>query len=75
MAKHVETVLSWSGGRRLHLLTAAPISSAERAAIEAAMVRISDIDAAAEVVARILGHTARVQRWEAPTVDFSIDVG
>jgi hypothetical protein len=56
----VETVIAWSGGRRLHLLTWGEISEGRRASVEHAASRITEIDDLEHALVRVFRH--RVQR-------------
>jgi hypothetical protein len=56
----VETVIAWSGGRRLHLLTWREISEGQRASVEHAVSRITEIDDLEHALMRVFRH--RVQR-------------
>ena len=56
----VETVIAWSGGRRLHLLTWGEISEGQRASVEHAASRIAEIDDLEHALVRVFRH--RVQR-------------
>lgn len=56
----VETVIAWSGGRRLHLLTLGEISEGRRASVEHAASRIADVDDLERALVRVFRH--RVQR-------------
>ena len=56
----VETVIAWSGGRRLHLLTWREISEGQRASVEHAASRITEIDDLEHALVRVFRH--RVQR-------------
>ena len=58
--RQVETVIVWSGGRRLHLLTWGAMSEGRRASVEHAASRIADVDALDHALVRIFRH--RVQR-------------
>ena len=58
--RQVETVIVWSGGRRLHLLTPGAMSEGRRASVEHAASRIADVDALDHALGRIFRH--RVQR-------------
>ena len=42
--KRVETVIAWSGGRRLHLLTLGAIGEGRRASVEHAASRCADVE-------------------------------
>jgi len=56
----VDTVIAWSGGRRLHLLTWGEISEGRRASVEHAASRSADVDDLEHALVRVFGH--RVQR-------------
>jgi hypothetical protein len=56
----VETVIPWSGGRRIHLLTRGALGEQRRASVEHAASRIVDVNDLEQAVARVFRH--RVQR-------------
>jgi len=56
----VETVIAWSGGRRLHLLTWGEISEGQRASVEHAASRIAEVDDLEHALMRVF--RLRVQR-------------
>jgi hypothetical protein len=56
----VETVIAWSGGRRVHLLTWGEISAGRRASVAHAASRIADVDDLEHALVRVFRH--RVQR-------------
>jgi hypothetical protein len=56
----VETVIPWSGARRLHLLTPGALSEGRRASVAHAAARIADVDELDRALGRIFRH--RVQR-------------
>ena len=58
--RRVETVVAWSGGRRLHLLTLGEIGEGRRASAEHAASRIADVDDLERALVRVFRH--RVQR-------------
>ena len=58
--RRVETVIAWSGGRRLHLLTWGEISEGQRASVEHAASRITEIDDLEHALVHVFRH--RVQR-------------
>ena len=58
--KRVDTVIAWSGGRRLHLLTLGAISAGRRASVEHAATGCADVDDLEQALARVFRH--RVQR-------------
>ena len=56
----IETVVVWSGGRRLHLLTLGEIGEGRRASVEHAASRCADVDGLERALVRVFRH--RVQR-------------
>jgi hypothetical protein len=58
--ERVETVIAWSGGRRLHLLTWGEISEGRRASVEHAASGIGDVTDLEHALVRVFRH--RVQR-------------
>jgi len=56
MAGRVETVIPWSGGRQIYLLTWAEIGEGRRAAAEHAASRVADVDKLAPALARVFRH-------------------
>ncbi len=60
MAGRVETVIPWSGGRQIYLLTWGEMGEGRRAAAEHAASRIADVDKLAAALTRVFRH--RVQR-------------
>jgi hypothetical protein len=56
----VETVIGWSAGRRLHLLTWGEISEGRRASVEHAASGIADVTDLERALVRVFRH--RVQR-------------
>jgi hypothetical protein len=56
----VETIIAWSGERRLHLLTRGEISEGRRASVEHAASRIADVTDLEQALVRVFRH--RVQR-------------
>lgn len=56
----VETIIAWSGGRRLHLLTWGEISEGRRASVVHAASRIADVSDLEHALVRVFRH--RVQR-------------
>jgi hypothetical protein len=59
-SRRVETVIAWSGGRRVHLLTLGEISEGRRASVEHAASRIADVDDLEHALVLVFQH--RVQR-------------
>lgn len=60
MAERVETVIPWSGGRQIHLLTWGELGAGRRAAAEHAASQIADVDKLEPAFTRVFRH--RVQR-------------
>ena len=60
MAGRVETVIPWSGGRQIYLLTWGEMGEGRRAAAEHAASRIVDVDKLVPALTRVFRH--RVQR-------------
>ena len=58
--RRVETVIAWSGGRRLHLLTWGAISDGRHASVAHAASRIADVDEFEHALVRVFRQ--RVQR-------------
>ncbi len=58
--ERVETVIAWSGGRRLHLLTWGEIGEGRRASVDHAASRIAAVDDLEYALVRVFRH--RVQR-------------
>ena len=58
--RRVETIIAWSGGRRLHLLTLGEIGAGRRASVEHAASRCADVDDLEYALVRVFRH--RVQR-------------
>ena len=70
----VETVIAWSGGRRLHLLTPGALSEGRRASVEHAASRNADVDALDHALVRIFRHRVqrRIQAHATPDVWFEV---
>ena len=70
----VETVIAWSRGRRLHLLTWGEISEGRRASLEHAVSRIADVDDLERALVRVFGHRAqrRIRGHATPDVWFEV---
>ena len=71
----VETILPWSGGRRLSLLTVAPLSAVQHIELTATLRRVSDVNVLAATLPDILGGPVRLRDWEAasPVVRFEAE--
>jgi hypothetical protein len=54
--RRVETVIVWSGGRRLHLLTLGEIGAGRRASVEHAASRCADVDDLEQALMRVFRH-------------------
>jgi hypothetical protein len=52
----VETVIAWSGGRRLHLLTWGEIGEGRQASVEHAASRCADVDDLEQALMRVFRH-------------------
>ena len=72
--RRVETVIPWSGGRRLHLLTWGEIGEGRRASVDHAASRIADVDDLERALVRVFGHRAqrRIRGHATPDVWFEI---
>jgi len=70
----VDTVMGWSGGRRLHLLTWGEISVGRRTGVEHAASRLADVDDLEHELARVFRHHVkrRIQRPATPDVWFEV---
>jgi hypothetical protein len=71
----IETVIAWSGGRRLHLLTRGQLSGQRQAAVEHAASRIADIDDLERAVVHILRDPFQWRIPEHVTPDVWFEVG
>jgi hypothetical protein len=71
----VETVIAWTGGRRVHLLTWCEISEGRRASVEHAASRISDVDDLEHALLRVFGHRAQRRIRGHATLDVWFEVG
>ena len=71
----VETVIAWSGGRRLHLLTYGEISEGRRASVEHAASRIVDVDDIEHALERVFRHRVQRRIRDHATVDVWFEVG
>jgi len=70
----IETVFTWSGGRRLHVLTWAEISDRRRTALVHATARIADVDDLERALGRIFRHGVqrRLPAHAGPDVWFEV---
>ena len=70
----VETVIAWSGGRRLHLLTLGEIGEGRRASVEHAASRIADVDDLEQALVRVFRHSVqrRIRGHATPDVWFEV---
>jgi hypothetical protein len=70
----VETVIAWSGGRRLHLLTLGEIGEGRRASVEHAASRIADVDDLEHALVRVFRHSVqrRIRGHATPDVWFEV---
>jgi hypothetical protein len=71
----VETVIAWSEGRRLHLLTLGEISEGRRASVEHAATRCADVDDLEHALVRVFRHRAQRRIRGDATHDFWFEVG
>jgi len=70
----VETVIAWSGGRRIHLLTWGAISEGRRSSVEHAASRIADVGDLERALGRVFRHRAqrRIPGHATPDVWFEV---
>ena len=73
--KRVETVIAWSGGRRLHLLTLGAIGEGRRASVEHAATRCADVDVLEQALVRVFRHRVQRRIRDHATVDVWFEVG
>jgi hypothetical protein len=73
--KRVETVIAWSGGRRLHLLTLGAISAGRRASVEHAATGCADVDDLEQALLRVFRHRVQRRIREHATHDVWFEVG
>jgi hypothetical protein len=71
----VETVIAWSGGRRLCLLTWGEIGEGRRASVEHAASRIADVDDLERALARLFRHRVQRRIRGSATHDVCFEVG
>ncbi len=71
----VETVIAWSGGRRVHLLTGGAISEGRRASVEHATSHSADVDDLDLALGRIFRHRVqrRIRGHATPDVWFEVE--
>jgi len=70
----VDTVVTWSGGRHLHLLTAGEIGAGRRNAVVHATRQISDVDEMERALRRIFRGTVQRRIPERPGADVWFEV-
>ena len=73
--RRVETVIAWSGGRRLHLLTLSEIGEGRRASVEHAASRCADVDDLERALVRIFRHRVQRRIRDHATHDVWFEVG
>ena len=71
----VETVIAWSGGRRLHLLTLGANSAGRRASVEHAATGCADVDDLEQALLRVFRHRVQRRIREHATHDVWFEVG
>jgi hypothetical protein len=73
--RRVETVIAWSGGRRLHLLTLGEIGEGRRASVEHAASRCADVDDLEQALVRVFRHRVQRRIREHTRLDAWFEVG
>jgi len=73
--RRVETVIAWSGGRRLHLLTWGPMSAGRRASVAHAASRIADVDDLEHALVLVFRHRVQRRIRDHATHDVWFEVG
>jgi hypothetical protein len=73
--RRVETVVAWSGGRRLHLLTLGEIGEGRRASVEHAASRCADVDDLERALVRVFRHGVQRRIREHTTFEVWFEVG
>jgi hypothetical protein len=73
--RRVETVIAWSGGRRLHLLTWGAISEGRQASVEHAASRIADVDDIEHALVRVFRQRVQRRIRDHATVEIWFEVG
>jgi hypothetical protein len=73
--RRVETVIAWSGGRRLHLLTLGEIGAGRRASAEHAASRCADVDDLEQALVRVFRHGVQRRIREHATFEVWFEVG
>jgi hypothetical protein len=71
----VETVIAWSGGRRLHFLTPGEIGEGRRASVEHAASRIADVDELEHALVRVFRQQVQRRIRDHATVEVWFEVG
>jgi hypothetical protein len=73
--KRVETVIAWSGGRRVHLLTLGAIGAGRRASVAHAATGCADVDDLEQALVRVFRHRVQRRIREHATHDVWFEVG
>ena len=73
--RRVETVIAWSVGRRLHLLTWGAISAGRRASVEHAATGCVDVDDLEQALVRVFRHRVQRRIRDHARVDVWFEVG
>jgi hypothetical protein len=71
----VETVIAWSGARRIHLITWGEIREGRRVSVEHAASRIADVDDLEHALVRVFRHRAQRRIPGHATPDVCFEVG
>ena len=71
----IETVIAWSGGRRLHLLTRGAMSEGRRASVEHAASHSADVDDLEHALGRVFRHRVQRRIHSPATPDVWFEVG
>ncbi len=71
----VETVIAWSGGRHLHLLTLGEIGAGRRASVEHAASRCAEVDDLERDLVRVFRHRVQRRIRDHATHDVWFEVG
>ena len=73
--RRVETVIAWSGGRRLHLLTWGAISAGRRASVVHAATGCADVDDIEHALVRVFRQRVQRRIRDHATVEVWFEVG
>jgi hypothetical protein len=73
--RRIETVIGWSGGRRLHLLTVGEIGEGRRASVEHAASHIANVDDLEHALVRVFRHRVQRRIRDHATHDVWFEVG